>query len=72
MGLELERCVDCDDPTGRAGRADDSLYCDCGAGPFCGECHDEHGKRCEEADDPWPDGVCPECKDPPGRRACGL
>ena len=24
-----ERCWDCDDPTGRAGRSDDSIYCVC-------------------------------------------
>jgi hypothetical protein len=40
---EIERCVECDEPTGRAGRDDDSLYCDvCGAGPFCEKCYDEH------------------------------
>ncbi len=39
---ELERCCSCDEPTGRAGRADDSLYCECGAGPFCEDCWDEH------------------------------
>lgn len=45
---ELERCVECDEPTGRAGRGDDSLYCGhCGAGPFCAECHDLH-LLCEE------------------------
>ena len=40
---EIERCVECDEPTGRAGRDDDSMYCDvCGAGPFCEGCYDEH------------------------------
>ena len=34
--MTLERCFICDEPTGKAGRFDDSLYCDlCGEGPFC-------------------------------------
>ena len=38
----LERCYACDEPTGRAGRADDSLFCaECDAGPFCEECWDQ-------------------------------
>ena len=32
-----EECVQCGELTGRAGRADDSLYID-DAGPFCSEC----------------------------------
>ena len=38
----IERCCDCDDPTGRAGRADDSLYVeteDDVIGPLCAECY---------------------------------
>ena len=38
-----EHCCQCDEPTGRAGRADDSLYC-CDLGPFCEECYNEHLK----------------------------
>ena len=41
----IETCCVCDEPTGRAGRADDSLYCDeCDVGPFCEECWDDHHK----------------------------
>lgn len=41
MGTELERCCCCDEPTGRAGRADDSLYAADGTGPYRPECWDE-------------------------------
>ena len=37
---DLERCCDCDEPTGRAGRADDSLYWS-DEGPFCPACYNE-------------------------------
>lgn len=38
-----ERCVVCDEPTGRAGRDDDSLYCgECDLGPLCQEHYDAH------------------------------
>jgi len=37
-GCTLERCGECSNPTGRAGRGDDSLYTDDGEGPFCEEC----------------------------------
>lgn len=47
---ELERCCNCDEPTGRAGRADDSLYCECGEGPFCEDCWDEHHRGNELAE----------------------
>jgi hypothetical protein len=44
--LPLERCYKCDEPTGRAGRSDDSLYCDeCGQGPFCSECMEQHERK---------------------------
>uniref|UniRef100_A0A6M3LX22 RING-type domain-containing protein n=1 Tax=viral metagenome TaxID=1070528 RepID=A0A6M3LX22_9ZZZZ len=36
--MSLEYCLACGEPTGRAGRGDDSIYCDCGSGPFCIEC----------------------------------
>ena len=40
---ELERCCVCDDPTGRAGRGEGSLYCEtCDAGPFCPDCFEKH------------------------------
>lgn len=38
MSDRIERCTNCDEPTGRAGRADDSLYLDDDRGPFCMEC----------------------------------
>lgn len=47
MSKPIERCRECDDPTGRAGRGDDSLYCDSlscddGTGPFCEDCFEKH------------------------------
>ena len=36
----LERCCHCDEPTGRAGRGDDSLYDRLERGPYCGDCWD--------------------------------
>jgi len=41
----LERCCVCDEPTGHAGQGEDSLYCYCGAGPFCHGCWDGHWCR---------------------------
>lgn len=38
MDENLEYCCNCDDPTGRAGIEDDSLYTKKGNGPFCEEC----------------------------------
>ena len=41
----LEYCCvrGCEQPTGRAGRGDDSIYCDvCDAGPYCSECWKDH------------------------------
>lgn len=35
--LELELCCECEQLTGRAGRADDSLYIN-DEGPYCVEC----------------------------------
>lgn len=34
----IERCIECDEPTGKAGRLDDSLYLDAGDGPYCESC----------------------------------
>ena len=51
----IERCVDCDDATGRSGRADDSLFCPhCSRGPLCSECYHKHAK-----DDGKPGSSCP-------------
>lgn len=40
-GVRREHCFLCEMPTGRAGRGEDSLYNDAGAGPFCESCWDE-------------------------------
>lgn len=40
-GTTLEYCTQCDAATGRAGRADDSLYATNNTGPFCRGCFDE-------------------------------
>lgn len=42
MSEPIEMCCNCDSPTGRAGDADDSTYCDCGYGPLCDYCYWEH------------------------------
>lgn len=42
-----ERCCACDDPTGKAGVGDGSLYTDSGIGPFCESCYG--GAKCVEA-----------------------
>jgi len=40
---DLEYCTECGSPTGKAGRGEDSLYCDdCDLGPFCEDCYDKH------------------------------
>jgi len=45
MGRPLERCILCDEPTGRAGKGEDSLYVQTAVddeyGPFCEECYDK-------------------------------
>lgn len=48
---EQERCCNCEQPTGRAGRADDSLYlAEIDAGPFCWECWSSIGDDLERGD----------------------
>ena len=43
---EIERCCVCDEPTGGAGRHEDSRYCSrCDNGPFCEEHAREHHCR---------------------------
>lgn len=39
-----ERCCVCDEPMGKAGEGEDSLYC-CGMGPFCEACFDDHQRK---------------------------
>lgn len=34
-------CCECEEPTGRC--EEDSLICECGAGPFCEDCLIRHG-----------------------------
>lgn len=42
-GATLEFCLACGDPTGRAGRGDDSIHCEsCECGPFCEACMEQH------------------------------
>jgi len=44
---ELEYCIECDEPIGKAGHGEDSLCCDyCNEGPFCKACFDEHNYKC--------------------------
>ncbi len=40
MSKQEEMCFICDQPTGRAGIHDDSLYAEDGTGPYCEECWD--------------------------------
>ena len=42
-GCTLEYCCECDQPTGCAGRAEDSLFTEDDAGPFCWECWEKGG-----------------------------
>ena len=61
MKAIIEMCVECDEPTGKAGRCEDSIYCSyCDCGPLCDDCCTEnaHGEpRCPGCGNP------PMCKD---------
>ena len=46
MSDRIEVCCNCGDPTGKAGPMDDSVYCQCGVGPFCDNCDDQHISEC--------------------------
>ena len=49
-GCTLEYCGVCGEPTGNAGRGEDSNYCDrCDVGPFCWQCSLEH--TCDAGDE---------------------
>ncbi len=37
-GCTLEYCCECNQPTGRAGKGDDSLFGEDGDGPYCSQC----------------------------------
>lgn len=52
----LEYCCICDEPTGRAGKAEDSLYLETDEGPFCLECWEE--MRCSSCNG---EGKIPHC-----------
>lgn len=56
----IEYCVICDDPTGRAGRAEDSLYIqhadESETGPLCEGCY-EDAKAMADAEDKWSQGL---------------
>jgi len=53
----IEKCVICDEPTGRAGKQDDGIFCDqCENGSLC--------ERCSYADSYWDrdaDTICVTC-----------
>lgn len=44
-GTTLEYCFACGEPTGRAGKGEDSLYDDNDEGPYCWECWERAGKN---------------------------
>jgi hypothetical protein len=46
-----EYCFLCGEPTGRAGKGDDSIYCVRGDGPFCEECWHQHCEMCDAGDE---------------------
>lgn len=63
MSQTLEYCRECGQPTERAGRSDDSIYCDnCDSGPWCWACFS--GER----DDFEEDSKCPICRETGGER----
>lgn len=37
-----EICSQCDEPISFVGQGEDSLYCECGEGPFCSSCYNRH------------------------------
>lgn len=46
MSARLEYCFKCGEPTGRAGRGEDSLYDDDDdSGPYCETCWQDHYKE---------------------------
>ena len=59
----IERCVECDEPTGKAGRLDDSLY-DEGEGPFCEDCFHKRQSNEEKHVDSMEGFGCPRCGGP--------
>lgn len=45
--MTIERCAICDEPTGRAGRGEDSLFVE-DKGPFCSGCFEDICGLCGE------------------------
>ena len=43
-GCTLEYCCECGEPTGNAGKGEDSNYTEDDEGPFCWDCFQERGK----------------------------
>ena len=50
MSDAAERCCFCDEPTGKAGAGDGSLYLDDGYGPFCERCFESHERAYRAAE----------------------
>jgi predicted amidophosphoribosyltransferase len=62
--MNKELCFICDEPTGRAGITDDSLYFDVGDGPYCEDCWDDNRKFCFDCGAEYNkrEEKCPECE----------
>jgi len=43
--VNIEVCFICGEPTGRAGKVDDSIYAENGEGPFCEDCYDKRTNK---------------------------
>lgn len=48
--MKPEHCWICDEPTGRAGRGEDSIYDADDNGPYCEDCREAHRDRFEGAE----------------------
>lgn len=57
--MQEEMCCKCDEPTGRAGKQDDSLYLEDGSGPYCEACF-EAAQQSVHSDE----AKCPQCGEP--------
>jgi hypothetical protein len=44
--MDIEYCCICNEPTGRAGIAYGSIYCECELGPLCEDCWHDHYAVC--------------------------
>lgn len=43
--MQIEYCIVCDSPTGRAGAGEDSLYDENGHGPYCEHCFEKYAGK---------------------------